>query len=65
DAAAALGALQAGTAAARSAAPDPAEQPDDGTPERGGRGAGPADHNPRADRSAAHEPTDHEGGAAR
>ncbi|MFF6827216.1 ATP-binding protein [Streptomyces longwoodensis] len=65
DAAAALGALQAGTAAARSAAPDPAEQPDDGTPERGGRGAGPADHDPRADRSAAHEPTDHEGGAAR
>ncbi|MEU5255401.1 ATP-binding protein [Streptomyces longwoodensis] len=76
DAAAALGALQAGTAAARSAALHPGGQHDDGTTDGGttegdGRGAegagpaGPADHDQRAGRSSAHEPTDHEGGAAR
>ncbi|WP_245726779.1 sensor histidine kinase [Streptomyces longwoodensis] len=91
DAAAALGALQAGTAAARSAAPHPGGQHDDGTTDGGttdgdGRGtegagptgptrptgpaqpagpAGPADQDQRAGRSSAHEPTDHEGGAAR
>ncbi|GHD41639.1 ATP-binding protein [Streptomyces galbus] len=84
EAAAALGALQAGTAAARSAAPHTGGQHDDGTTDGGrtdggttdgnGRGAGPtrpaapaapAGHEHRTDRSAPHEPTDHEGGAAR